>query len=64
MIDRAGQRQTIKQALGSFHYAAPREGARAILNALGYTSEKTIRLDGSVSQFLSIVDRGWKAGDI
>jgi adenine-specific DNA-methyltransferase len=60
MIDRAGQRQTIKQALGSFHHAAPREGARAILSALGYTSEKTIRLDGSVSQFLSIVDRDGK----
>lgn len=60
MIDRTGQRQTIKQALGSFHHAAPREGARAILSALGYTSEKTIRLDGSVSQFLSIVDRDGK----
>lgn len=60
MIDRVGQRQTIKQALGIFHHAAPREGARAILSALGYISEKTIRLDGSVSQFLSIVDRDGK----
>ncbi|MBY3175023.1 hypothetical protein HFO27_10280 [Rhizobium leguminosarum] len=60
MSDRAGQRQTVKQALSSLQHDAPREGVRALLSALGYRSEKTIRLDGSVSQFLSMVDRDGK----
>src|SRR5690606_8386051 len=63
MFDRATQRETVKRALDGFRDVSQSDGrdaARALLNALGYSSEKTIRLDGSVAQFLSMVDHDGK----
>jgi adenine-specific DNA-methyltransferase len=60
MFDRVGQRETVKSALASFSGGQPKAAARELLKALGYSSEKSIRLDGSVSQFLSKVDREGK----
>lgn len=60
MFDRAEHRRAVSAALDNFRDARPREGARVLLNALGYNSEKTIQLDGTVSNFLTMVDREGK----
>ena len=57
MFDRSRQGTAVKDALHSFKNGTPGDGSRALLQALGYSSDKTIRVDGSVSQFLSMIDR-------
>ena len=57
MVEGYGEHQkAVYQALQAFADKSPKEAATGLLSALGYSSAKTINLDGSVSTFLRQLD--------
>ena len=48
----------IQATLKAFEGRPLRESGLALLQALGYSSPKTANLNGSVKDFLTLVDRG------